>query len=61
MDCAHTGFHGFGTDYDRRHGLLVYYWVCERCGARLGDARREEYRPAFDPRRNDPYVVPATR
>jgi hypothetical protein len=29
--------------------VLVYFWTCERCDARLGDAGRERYRPSFDP------------
>jgi hypothetical protein len=49
MPCPHDGFHGISTAYDRLRGLLVYYWTCERCGARLGEARREVYRPSFDP------------
>lgn len=47
--CAHDGFHTIRTSYDRRSGVLVYFWACEHCGARLGDARRERYRPAYDP------------
>ena len=35
--------------YDRRDGVLVFYWTCERCGAWLGELRREPYRPEFDP------------
>ena len=36
--------------------MLVYYWTCERCGARLNEARREPYRPSFDPHGNDRYL-----
>lgn len=50
MACAHDGFHSIGTSYDRRRGVLVYFWTCERCGARLRDARRERYRPSYVPR-----------
>jgi hypothetical protein len=49
MSCSHHGFRGINTSYDRRRAVLVYFWTCERCGERLGEARREEYRPAFDP------------
>jgi hypothetical protein len=48
MSCQHEGFHGIHTSLDRS-GVLVYFWNCERCGRRLREARREEYRPAFDP------------
>ena len=57
MRCVHDEFHGIRSAYDRRRGLLVYYWTCERCGKRLHEVRREEYRPAFDPRGNDPYIA----
>ena len=56
--CAHDGFHATGTSYDRRSGVLVYFWACERCGARLGDARREPYRPSYDPHGNERFVTP---
>ena len=55
--CAHNGFHAIGTKYDRRNGVLVYFWACERCGARLGDARRERYRPSYDPYGNERFVT----
>jgi hypothetical protein len=45
--------------YDRGRGVLVYYWICERCGALLGEARRQEYRPEFDPNGNDRFVASA--
>jgi hypothetical protein len=53
MACRHTGFHDICTAYDRRSGVLVFHWTCERCGARLTEARREQYRPAFDPSGNE--------
>ena len=59
MKCSHQGFHAFLSHYDRHRGLLVQYWVCEKCGTRLREARREEYRPSFDPRGNDQYLAPA--
>jgi hypothetical protein len=55
--CAHDGFHAIDTKYDRRNGVLVYFWACERCGARLGDARRERYRPSYDPDGNERFVT----
>jgi hypothetical protein len=56
MDCAHDGYHALRSSYDRREGVLVFFWTCESCGARLREASREEYRPQFDPRGNDPYL-----
>jgi hypothetical protein len=47
--CSHEGYHGIRTDYDRRTGILVYFWTCELCGTRLDEVRREEYRPRFEP------------
>ena len=57
MSCAHDGFHGIRSSYDRRRGLLVYFWTCERCGVRLRELRREEYRPRFDPQGYERYVA----
>ena len=54
--CRHDGFHGIQTVYDRRHGVLVFFWTCDSCGKRLGEARREEYRPQFDPAGNARFV-----
>ena len=56
MSCSHDAFHSIGSRYDRTAGVLVYYWSCERCGARLNEARREPYKPAFDPHGNDRYL-----
>jgi hypothetical protein len=53
MPCAHDGFHGVRSRYDQRRGVLVYFWTCERCGVRLGEVRRQAYRPRFDPRGNE--------
>jgi hypothetical protein len=58
MDCAHDGFHAIHSSYDRRRGLLVFFWRCERCGARLRELHREEYRPRFEPRGNDRHATP---
>jgi hypothetical protein len=57
MACSHDGFHTIQTSYDARVGLLHFYWICERCGAHLSEARREQYRPAFDPRGNEAALV----
>jgi hypothetical protein len=56
--CPHDGFHAIATNYDRGNGVLVYFWACERCGTRLGEARRERYRPSFDPDGNERFVTP---
>ena len=48
MNCRHTGLHAVKTAYDREAGVLVFFWVCEVCLERLGDVRRERYRPRFD-------------
>jgi hypothetical protein len=61
MSCAHNGFHTICTTYDRRSGILVYHWTCERCGARLSEARREQYRPSFNSRGNEASWVEAGR
>jgi hypothetical protein len=61
MTCKHDGFHGIGSRYDQTRGVLVYFWTCESCGRRLGEARREDYRPRFDPRGNLPFLTTATR
>jgi hypothetical protein len=50
MACGHDNFRTIDSSYDRRRGMLVYYWRCEECGTRLGEARRVTYRPDFDPR-----------
>jgi len=54
--CAHEGFHDIRTVYDRRRELLVFYWTCEDCGQRLGEAERAEYRPRFERRGPDSSV-----
>ena len=60
MACHHDGFHGIRTRYDRRRGVLVYFWTCERCGVRLSEALRQDYRPAYDPHGNE-RIAPAAR
>jgi hypothetical protein len=58
-DCRHDGYHDIHTVYDRDTGLLVYFWTCDECGERLGQVRREDYRPRFDPQGNEPFQVAA--
>lgn len=53
MTCRHDGYHSVRSLYDRDRGLLVYFWTCERCGVRLDEVCREDYRPAYDPRGNE--------
>jgi hypothetical protein len=57
MACKHDSFHSLRSSYDRLSGLLVYHWVCERCGEQLEEARREPYRPHYDPRGNDRFIA----
>ena len=51
--CTHVGFQGIRSEYDRGGAVLVFHWVCEECGIRLREARREEYRPQFVPHGDD--------
>jgi hypothetical protein len=51
--CGHDGFHDICSVYDRVRGLLLFYWSCEDCGKRLGEALRAEYRPQFERRVDD--------
>jgi hypothetical protein len=41
--------------------VLIYYWMCERCGARLGELRRDPYRPHFDSRGSQRFFASANR
>lgn len=59
MSCEHSGFHEIRTVYNRRTGELVFFWTCDSCGKRLGEAWREEYRPQFDPRGNERFLAAA--
>lgn len=61
MNCVHDGYRTIRSEYDHGRALLVYFWTCERCGSRLGVARRDEYRPAYDPHGNDRFVAAAPR
>lgn len=57
MMCEHDGFHAIQTAYDRSSGVLVFFWICEHCGAQLREVRREEYRPAFNPTGNRVFLT----
>ena len=61
MSCNHDGFHSIQTAYNRRRGVLVYFWTCERCGTRLGEATRVTYRPAYDRDGNERFLASAGR
>jgi len=61
MSCNHDGFRGIQSAYDRRRGLLVYFWTCERCGTRLNEATRTEYRPAYDRDANERFFASQSR
>ena len=52
MRCRHEGFHQVRAKYDRDLRMLIFVWTCETCGTRLGEFRREAYRPHFDRRGN---------
>lgn len=58
MNCAHDGFHSIHSAYDHLSGVLVFFWSCEHCGARLDELYREAYRPRFDPLGNERYAAP---
>lgn len=59
MTCKHDGYRGLSSKYDRRRGVLAFVWTCERCGTRLNEAQRVEYRPHFEPNGNAPFVSAA--
>ncbi len=61
MFCKHDSFHSLRSSYDRGSGTLVYHWVCERCGVQLEEARREPYRPHYDPHGNDRFLTAQPR
>jgi hypothetical protein len=56
MACTHSGFHGTCSRYDPVRELLVYFWVCEECGVRLKEYKRETYKPRFDPQAHRRYL-----
>jgi hypothetical protein len=49
MNCGHDSYRTIDSSYDRRRAVLVFYWRCERCSTRLGEAGRVSYRPQFQP------------
>ena len=59
MGCSHDGKHDVTSVYDRRDGILVYFWICADCGTRLHEVRRERYRPRYNPRGNDGFYAAA--
>jgi hypothetical protein len=61
MSCSHDGFRGIQSAYDRSRGVLVYFWLCERCGTRLSEATRTDYRPAYDRDANARFIASLER
>jgi hypothetical protein len=59
--CAHDGFHGVSSRYDRRRGILAFVLTCESCGAELRELRREPYSPHYDPQGSDRYLAAYAR
>lgn len=57
VDCAHDGYRDIRSRYDSERGVLFYFWTCECCTTRLGEAAREEYRPRYDPGGNDEFLA----
>ena len=56
MTCPHDDFRSISSQYDRAAKLLVYFSLCDTCGARLEDVHSVEYRPNFDPHGNDRFL-----
>jgi hypothetical protein len=56
VKCGHNEYRSFESSYDHRRGVLVFFWRCERCGARLQEARRMSYHPQYDPGGNDRFL-----
>lgn len=57
MDCSHDGYREIRSRYDSESGVLLYFWTCESCATRLGEAAREDYRPSYDPSGNDRFLA----
>jgi hypothetical protein len=55
--CLHDGFHDIHSAYDRQRRLLSFVLTCERCGAELGELRRQLYSPQFDPNGWDRFLA----
>lgn len=47
MNCVHQELRTVSSRYDRERGLLIYFWVCDRCGRRLHEVGRLRYRPDY--------------
>jgi hypothetical protein len=60
MNCAHKGFHTVRSRYDRRREVLIFFWTCEHCGEKLGEAARESYTPRFDRLGNERHLGTAS-
>jgi hypothetical protein len=61
VQCAHDGYRGISTTYDRHAGVLVFHWACDQCGARLDEVSREPYRPRFLPNRGKDHLARLSR
>ena len=57
MNCGHDSYRTIDSSYDRRRGVLVFYWRCEHCRTRLGEAWRVSYRPNYHPHGEAPGVA----
>jgi hypothetical protein len=55
--CAHEGFYGVSSGFDRQRGILTFVLTCERCGTELRELRREPYRPYSDPNGSDRFLA----
>ena len=54
--CTHDTFHSGVGRYTPETGRLRYVMVCEACEAEVAEVHVEQYRPAFDPAGNEPYL-----
>ena len=54
--CPHNGFHSGVGRYCSETQRLRYVMVCDDCQQELDEVHVEPYRPAFDPRGNEPYL-----
>jgi hypothetical protein len=55
--CLHDGFHDIHSAYDRQRRVLSFVLTCERCGAELGELRRQLYWPHYDPSGSDRFLA----
>ena len=56
LACNHDGFHSGIGRYCNETQRLRYVMVCDRCETELAEVHAEQYRPAFDPSGNEPYL-----